>query len=251
MIGIIGGMGPYAGTYLANLIFDHTIAKKDQEHLPVVLLSDTDKIDDRTEFLLNISKVNPAHVILNNILQLESFGAKIIGISCNTAYAPEIYDIIIEGLVSRESGVTVLHIINETLDFILGLNHNIKKIGVLSTYGTYLTRLYHDPLLNKGFNVFIPDKDFQLGVIHKAIYDEKFGLKAISNPTPQAIELIMKAIKHLKENGVDLIILGCTEFSYAFSKLQIEDIFIADALTILARALIKAEAPNKLKPLVK
>jgi hypothetical protein len=38
-IGIIGGAGPYAGLNLVKKIFDQTLARTDQDHLPVVLVS--------------------------------------------------------------------------------------------------------------------------------------------------------------------------------------------------------------------
>ena len=39
MIGIVGGMGPYAGLDLVQKIFDHTRAKTDQSHIPVSMIS--------------------------------------------------------------------------------------------------------------------------------------------------------------------------------------------------------------------
>ena len=39
MIGIVGGVGPYAGLDLAKNIFDNTLAETDQQHLPLVMLS--------------------------------------------------------------------------------------------------------------------------------------------------------------------------------------------------------------------
>lgn len=51
VIGVIGGMGPYAGLELVRHIFDQTIAASDQEHLPVVLFSMGDRVPDRSTFL--------------------------------------------------------------------------------------------------------------------------------------------------------------------------------------------------------
>ena len=39
MIGVVGGMGPYAGLNLVQKIFDETDAKTDQDHIPVSMLS--------------------------------------------------------------------------------------------------------------------------------------------------------------------------------------------------------------------
>jgi aspartate racemase len=50
-IGIVGGVGPYAGLDLNRKIFDNTVAKTDQEHLQVILFSFSADIPDRTKFL--------------------------------------------------------------------------------------------------------------------------------------------------------------------------------------------------------
>ena len=55
MIGIVGGVGSYAGIDLIKKIYDQTDALCDQDHLPVSMLSVPDKIWDRTDFLLGNS----------------------------------------------------------------------------------------------------------------------------------------------------------------------------------------------------
>ncbi len=53
MIGVVGGMGPYAGLDLVQKIFDHTQAKTDQGHIPVSMISIPHSIEDRTKFPRN------------------------------------------------------------------------------------------------------------------------------------------------------------------------------------------------------
>ena len=48
MIGIVGGVGPYAGLDLLRKLLDNTLANSDQEHLDTVLLSLPSGIMDRT-----------------------------------------------------------------------------------------------------------------------------------------------------------------------------------------------------------
>ena len=47
-IGIVGGVGPYAGLDLMKKIFDNTEARHDQGHLDVLLVNSPRLIDDRT-----------------------------------------------------------------------------------------------------------------------------------------------------------------------------------------------------------
>ena len=95
-IGIVGGAGPYAGLDLAQKILEQTIAEKDQDYLPTLLISTPDKIEDRTRFLLGEITSNPAHSIFRNLCDLNTLGASVVGIPCNTAHAPAIKDVFLE-----------------------------------------------------------------------------------------------------------------------------------------------------------
>ena len=87
MIGVIGGMGPYAGLDLVEKIFAETIASTDQDHVPVAMLSCPASITDRSAFLLGKSAENPANAIAEVALRLERSGAAIAGMPCNSAHA--------------------------------------------------------------------------------------------------------------------------------------------------------------------
>ena len=51
LIGVVGGMGTDAGIDLLKKIADNTVAGKDQDHLPVIMISKPESIMDRTEYL--------------------------------------------------------------------------------------------------------------------------------------------------------------------------------------------------------
>ncbi|WP_243664185.1 aspartate/glutamate racemase family protein [Rhodothermus marinus] len=102
VIGVIGGMGPYAGLELVRHIFDQTIAASDQEHLPVVLFSMGDRVPDRSTFLFGKTSENPAYAIAEQIRMAESVGAVVVGIPCNTAHAPKIFNVILEELARTQ-----------------------------------------------------------------------------------------------------------------------------------------------------
>ena len=63
ILGVIGGMGPMAGGYLCQLITQKTKASTDAEHIDMVLAS-FPRIPDRTAYLLDKSKPNPADEII-------------------------------------------------------------------------------------------------------------------------------------------------------------------------------------------
>lgn len=249
MIGIIGGMGPYAGLDLAKKIFDNTLAATDQEHLSVALLSESCAIIDRTEYLLGNTNTNPGHSIATVALQLERIGAQVAAISCNTAHAPSIFQLVTDKLQRSQSRLKILHLIEETILFLRTEFPHHRRIGVLSTTGTYQMKLYAQPLMKAGYTVIQPNPQVQGKIVNEAIYHAEFGIKARSNPvTDQAKEWFETAIAILIEDGADLIILGCTELTLAVSEHYSRHVPLIDPITIMARALIKTVAPHKLKP---
>lgn len=250
MIGIVGGVGPYAGTDLLNKVFNNTLASTDQEHLDALLLSMPSEIDDRTAYLMGKVDRNPGFAIAKLFLKLEKGGANIGGIPCNTAHSDEIFRVIREELTKAESNIQVLNMIDETIAFIANSYPEVKKVGVLSTTGTYKSKLYSAPLIDKGYDVILPSWQMQEDLIHPAIYHETYGIKTCSNPiAAKAKENLFKGFSFLEDQGAELIILGCTEIPLAITEPKINNITLIDPTNILARALVQHVAPHKLKPL--
>lgn len=249
MIGIVGGVGPYAGTDLLTKVFNNTLANSDQEHLDALLLSMPSIIEDRTEFLIGNVKVSPAFAIVKVLLKLEKAGATIAGIPCNTAHSEKIFKVIQHELKRAKSQIKLLNMIDETVLFIASNYPNVSKIGVLSTTGTYKSKLYASSLTSKGYDVIVPPLDMQEDLIHPAIYHKTYGIKTISNPIhPQARENLLLGISYLKEQGAEIAILGCTEIPIAITESKVNDVITVDPTNILARALIHKSNSHKLKP---
>ncbi|MEW6359189.1 MAG: amino acid racemase [Planctomycetota bacterium] len=248
LIGIVGGVGPYAGIDLAQKVFDQTKASSDQEHLPVALLSLPEEIVDRTEYLLGHVHTNPAHAIACVILQLDQLGAAVVGIPCNTAHAPAIFDVILDELAKAGSAVKVLNMIVETAAVICREHPRIRTVGVLCTTGTARSGVYADTLRKAGLEVVMPDSALQ-EAIHRAIYDPKTGIKAQANPvTSEAMEVLTGAIHALQQQGAEAVLLACTEIPLAVAPRSFADMLVLDPTLILARALIREINPSKLKP---
>lgn len=248
MIGIVGGVGPYAGIDLLKKIYDNTVANSDQEHLDTVLLSMSSSINDRTEYLEGIIKQNPADAITKVILKMESIGVTIAGIPCNTAHSDGIFDIVLEQLQTAKSSVKLLNMIEESIAFIKNKYPEIKNIGVLSTTGTYKSGVYSKLLKAKGYNVIVPTMEIQEKYIHSSIYNSEYGIKAKSNPVHErAIKNLFEGIAYLKKEGTEAVILGCTEIPLAISQKKIEGLITVDPTNVLARALINNYKPQKLK----
>jgi len=248
MIGIVGGVGPYAGLDLARKVFDNTVASRDQDHLPLVLLSLPSEIADRTAYLLGELQENPGRALAEVVLKLEEIGATAVGIPCNTAHAPEIFGLMMQILREKGSELTVPHMIQETVKTIQKRLPSVRRVGVLSTTGTYESGLYPQYLERAGLEAVVPDRELQQKV-HEAIYSTEFGIKAHSNPvTAKAVRIVKDAIRKLHRQGAEAIILGCTELPLAVTEKEVAGCPVIDPTEILARTLILETYPQKLKP---
>jgi aspartate racemase len=140
--------------------------------------------------------------------------------------------------------------IEETIKTIIAEFPNLKKIGVLSTTGTYQFNIYSEPLKNAGLEPIVPPFDLQEKIVHPAIYDKDYGIKAKSNPvTNRAKTDLLEMIELLKQSGAELVIKGCTEIALAIPEQIVHGIPTVDPSIVLARSLIKHVTPQKLKPL--
>lgn len=248
MIGIVGGVGPYAGLDLVRKIFDQTEAKRDQDHLAIALLSLPQQIEDRTEFLLGKTEVNPAEAVFEIIRKLEQIGAGVVGIPCNTFHSADILDVLLEKLRKAKSNIKLPNMISKVVKFIRENHPKVRNIGVLCTTGTYKTMVYPQYLEGEGLNVILPTEAQQNNIVHKAIYDLERGIKAKSNPVTESVKRdLLEVVGCLQKEGAEAIILGCTELPLAIPDKKIGETIIIDATLILARALIREANPKKLK----
>lgn len=247
IIGVIGGMGPYAGLDLVRKIFDQTQASVDQEHLPVALLSYAHRIQDRSAFLFDEAVENPAHAIADVARRLDELGATVAGLPCNSAHAPPIFDAVKAQLCTSGHRIRLLHMIEEAARFARETVNGIRRIGALSTLATHRLGLYQQAIEAAGFEAVLPDED-QARLVHRSIYEADYGIKAQSNPvTETARGLLLDAIAHLRDKGAEAVMLGCTELPLAVSESAIDDTFIIDPTQALARALIRETYPKKLR----
>lgn len=243
IIGVVGGMGPYAGIDLVQKIFNQTNAKCDQDHLPVLMFS-APQIPDRTEFLLRKSNVNPAIAISDVISTLYKQGASVIGMPCNTAHTASIFNEIINRVPNE---VELIHMISEVAKYIKKQYPSVVKVGILSTTGTYLSNVYPTYLSQHGLVGVQVLEDMQKDHIHSAIYSKSYGIKACSTPvTARAKEDLHIGIEYLISERVGAIVLGCTEIPLALTEKEIKGIPIIDATKVLARALVLSISPEKI-----
>lgn len=217
----------------------------------MALLSLPAHISERNAFLQGADVENPGVAIAAVIAQLERCGVTVVGIPCNTAHAPPIFSVIKEDIARRDSAVTLVDMVAETMTYLRRYHADVARVGVLATTGAQLARIYPRALESDGRQVIMPTDDEQERIIHPAIVDENYGIKACSHPVShRAAKDLLRSARTLAMAGAEVVVLGCTEIPLAIAEKQIDGVAIIDPTLILARALIRAVASQKLQPLL-
>lgn len=217
-VGIIGGMGPMATIDLYKKITLNTKAERDQDHLHILIDSNT-KIPDRTNFILNGGE-SPLPELERSAQRLAQAGCDFLIIPCNTSHY--FYD-----TLTRSVSIPILNLPDTSVEHICERFGKGVRVGVLATDGTLRSGIYDQYLHKYGLEVVKP-KRHQRSVM-EYIYE---GIK--KNNLDYPTEGLKAAIAEMEEQGAEAFILGCTEFSVV-SDLELFDERFIDPLSVLAR----------------
>lgn len=222
MIGILGGMGPLATVDLMRKLVELTPALRDQDHVPVVVVSDP-RVPDRVGPALGRSSVSPVPAMQAGIAALERAGADCVAIACNTAHYW--YDDL-----QSATRLPILHIVDAVAQE-LRTQGGAGPVGLLATTATLTTRLYHDRLAEHDFDCVVPSETEQEDLVHAAIALVK------QNRCTEAGPLLLDAIERLRSRGAQAVVLACTELPVALSCVTPpSEPVIVDATAALAQA---------------
>ena len=222
-VGIIGGMGPEATNQFIERLTEMTEAHKDQDHVRYILYNDPE-IPNRIDAYFHGGE-SPVKAINEGIDFMESKGIETIGIPCNTVH------IWFDQFHRR---INVLNMIDLTVSAVL--ESGFLKPGILATTATIESGLYIKELKKAGINTVIPEREDD---VMRAVQAVKLG------NIPEGKKLLMPVIKDLEDEGVDSLILACTEIPVILNKAD-TDLPLIDSDRLLAERLIKA-AGKKIK----
>jgi aspartate racemase len=231
LIGLIGGVGPWAGLDVHRKILEESAYEREQECVSVMHLSFPGKYTDRTDYILGKTTVNPAHAFLRELQFLENAGAASAAIVCNTAHADPILDLIEAGMIG--STMRYVNIIRETQAVLK--RDAVQRIGLLATLGTYSLDIYRNQCDSE---VIYPDKKNQQRV-HNIVYNAQNGLKThYPKCVDELYPELLSVARSLIADGAEALVLGCTELPLLTELGKYIDVPVYDPNRILARALI-------------
>ena len=221
-IGVIGGMGPMASQLFYKMVTEHTVASKDQDHVQLIVFSDSG-MPDRTGAILSGRLDEPRERLLKDAKLLESCGCEALCVTCNTAH-------FFVDLIKDDVDVPFIHMIDETAKR-MAEKHPGGKIGIMATDGTVKTELYQKALKKYGLTPFAPRDNVQKLVMHE-IYDCIKAGKRYDASAWADIE------NEYKEAGCDSVLLACTELSVIKADENLSD-WYTDPMLILCEKVIE------------
>ncbi|MBW2149158.1 MAG: amino acid racemase [Deltaproteobacteria bacterium] len=223
VIGILGGMGPEAAVDIFHRIVKSTPARKDQEHLRI-LIDNNPKVPDRQEAILK-GGPSSAPEMIKMARGLERQGAELLIIACNTAhyYLSE---------VRASVQVPVLSIIEETLDAVRRQVPGIRAVGILMSAGLARVGIYQEAFRNADIEPLVPQGP-DLEEVQRIIYRVKEGSHGDGELT--ALRAVMAS---LMRRGAQAMALGCTELP-VLCKGHTFDVPVIDGNQVLAEAAVR------------
>lgn len=216
-LGVIGGMGPLATVSFYERVVLNTVAKCDNEHIDMVVLSHA-SMPDRTKCIIENKGGEFLEVIKKDFKILEDIGVEAVAIPCNTSHY-------FFNEFKKFTGLRIINMIEETILEVK--KRGIEKIAVFGTLGTLNSKVYEK-------------------------YANQHGL-LVKEVSPEDKQAVMDIIYDIKETNcldgrrfVDILsrycddetvgIIACTELSL----LDIpEDINTIDALNVLVKRSIE------------
>lgn len=204
-VGIIGGLGPQTTIdYYTSIIAKYQERVGIKDDLPELFINSINMYDIY-RWLANNEIEELIAYITNAARVLENSGADFIIIAGNTPH-------IVFQEIQNRLNTPMISIVEETFKAVHA--NRIKKIGFIGTQFTMEHDFFKKPFLENGIDVILPCEKDRL-YIHKKITEELFKNCILS----ETKEEFLKIIQRMKdEQGIEAIILGCTELPLLFGK---------------------------------
>lgn len=196
-IGIIGGIGPESTLDYYRGIIDAFRECDCGLHSPEIIIYSADLAE-----LLEIVEANEldrlTEWLLAKVEALQRSGAEFAAIASNTPHV--VFD-----EVAKRSPLPLISIVEATCAKAETLG--VKRPGLLGTRFTMQADFFQRPFQRRGMSMVVPSPQEQ-PFIHEKLFSE-IELGIIKDDTRQALLGIVKEM--IERDGIDSIILGCTE----------------------------------------
>jgi len=196
IVGILGGMGPEATIDMFQKIVDATPAVENEEHLRIII-DNNPKLPSRQDAILR-GGPSPVPEMIKSGKLLADAGADFIILGANTAhwFQPE---------MQRGVPIPILHIIEETVQYVKTALPEVRTVGILATTGAMKTGMFPKEFEKAGITALTPDEAQQTAVMDAIMDFKRHG--SLDGPR----KALLDAAGSLKSRGALAIVMGCTE----------------------------------------
>jgi aspartate racemase len=196
-IGIIGGLGPESTVDYYKEIISTFNTKYAELAYPEIIIYSAN-LTMLMGFVETESWSELSEWLLEEIFCLHRAGAEFAAIASNTPH-------IVFDEIKPQSPMPLLSIVEETCN--KAKEMGLKNVGLVGTKLTMETEFYKKPFLSKGISIVVPTEEEQQIINHKLFSEIELGIFKDSTRD----ELLAIAKRMVDENGIDSLILGCTE----------------------------------------
>jgi aspartate racemase len=227
-LGVLGGMGPLATVDFYARLVRATPAQRDQEHMPVVIMSDP-QIPDRSDAIMHRTTRPVLKALLERLADLEKAGVDAVAIPCNTAHfwLPELREHTDRPFIAMPAAAASAFA--RAAD---RANASRPTAMLLGTRGTVWSGIYANPLAAQGIDFIATPEDVQAHV-DAAIQAVKAG-RAVSGA-----EALKAAINEACEaHDPTGFILACTELPLITPPTAEDGFVLVDATDALVQACV-------------
>ncbi len=211
ILGILGGMGPYATVNFINRILMRTKVEKDWDHLHMIIDNHI-HIPSRTRAIL-YGEESPVEEMRKSCFKLMEAGCDYIAVPCNSAHY--FYDEVVKD--KDIPWVNMIEVVSEKL-------RSFDRALIIGGYATVVKKTY-DKYLNN--TVYLNDNDFIFNMIEKIKLQKR------------CYEELKEFFTTIENMNVDAVLLGCTELPMVIYPDHFKGIEIIDGNTIYIDKLIE------------
>lgn len=198
---VLGGMGTLATESYVRILDARTPIHRDQDYLNYIVVNHA-TVPDRTTWILDHSKPDYNLDLIEDIKQQSLLKPAFFVLICNTAHYA--FD-----KLQAATDIPILNMLQETVNAIKKIKPDAKKVGLLATRGTVEAGLYDHYITDAGYEEIKPTPEI-LDMTEDLIYHD---IKESGHSDGAKYHELVRRM--IKEEGADIVILGCTELSYA------------------------------------
>lgn len=222
-VGIIGGFGPETTAAFQLAIVELFRAQNCKTRPPILMLNTPIPIKIEDELVLHGKGLrNFLPFLIDATCKLEKSGVDFLVLPCNTLH-------LLADEMVQHIHIPMLNIVEETAKELQ--KNKIKQIGLLANQTSIQNKLHSRVFDKSGIQSVLPTTQQQT-IINRIIHNLLLN-RHVNTASQKLTEIILS----LKKQGVNNVLLGCTDLQLILP--TVKGVTIHDSMNILAQATVR------------